>query len=71
MAEGIQRIQSIGPRVQSLGERGESLRHEGEALAAGLRDAQSAAAEVSAFLAECGPALRDARMRAAEAAGDR
>ena len=70
MAEGIQRIQSIGPRVRALGERGEELRAEGEAIAAALREAQAAAAAVSAFLADCGPALRDVRERAAEAAGE-
>ena len=70
MAEGIQRIQSIGPRVRALGERGEELRAEGEAIAAALREAQEASAAVSAFLDDCGPALRDVRERAAEAAGE-
>ena len=59
MAEGAQRIQSIGPRLRALGEDSDALRREGEEIAEEVRKAHDDAQAVAKFLETAAPTLAD------------
>jgi chromosome segregation ATPase len=59
MAEGAQRIQSLGPRMRALGEDGDALRREGEEIAEEARKAHDDALAVAKFLETAAPMVAD------------